>query len=286
MLFGAVVVIQAELQTLGIAPLTAVGLRYLVSAAVCFSLLLASRRPLLPVRGERLRAFALGAVVYALQSLLFYLALGHGTAGAVSILFYTYPVLVLAITLQQTRTAPGRTAVLAATLSVAGATLLVATDRLVTLDVEGVLLALASSACAAGFLVAQSRMLPRSAHMPAAAMVSTGVAASTLMAAPVLDDQQIISSTAAWLLIISGIATALATAAMYVALQRLGAPRTSAILTAQTAVAVAGSWWVLHEPVLAGQLVGGVAIIGAVVLAARNDGAGPRRRDLPENLRS
>ena len=122
--------------------------------------------------------------------------------------------------------------------------------------------------------------------MPTAAMVSAGVATSTLMAAPVLDDPQIIDSTAAWLLITSGIATALGTVAMYVALQRLGAPRTSAILTAQIAVAVAGSWWVLHEPVLAGQLVGGVAIIAAVVLAARNDDARPRRRDTPENLRN
>jgi drug/metabolite transporter (DMT)-like permease len=57
---------------------------------------------------------------------------------------------------------------------------------------------------------------------------------------------------------------------MYTALATLGAPRTSSILAGQTAVAVIGSWWLLDDPVVLGQLVGGAFIVAAVVLSARS----------------
>jgi drug/metabolite transporter (DMT)-like permease len=268
-LFGATVVLQADLQRRGVTAMAGVGLRYVIAAAVCAAILTATRQTVLPADGERGRAFALGALVYALQAVLFYLALGHGTAGAVSMLFYTYPVMVLGITLALTRRAPTARMSVAGLASAAGAALLVAAGSEVVLDGAGAALALASSACAAGFLVANNAILPRSGSLAAAAMVSLGVATSTLLLAPVAGGFGDLDGTGWLLLVTSGAATGLGTAAMYTALGDLGAPRTSSILAGQTAVAVLGSWWLLDDPVVFGQLVGGAFIVAAVVLSAR-----------------
>ncbi len=248
--------------------MAAVGLRYLVSAMVCTGVLVATRKPVLPVPGERGRAFLLGALVYALQAVLFYLALGHGTAGAVSMLFYTYPVMVVLILLVRTRRPPTPRITTAAVASFAGAALLVGAGSAVVLDGVGAVLALSSSACAAGFLVAQNLLLPRSSSLAAAAMVSTGVAVSTLILAPAFGGAGTLEGVGWVLLLAAGVATGLGTAAMYTALAALGAPRTSAILAGQTAVAVIGSWWLLNDPVVLGQLIGGAFIVAAVVLSA------------------
>jgi drug/metabolite transporter (DMT)-like permease len=268
-LFGATVVLQASLHRRGVAAMVAVGLRYVVSAVVCAAILAAGRRAVLPVPGERARAFLLGALVYAVQALLFYVALGHGTAGAVSMLFYTYPVMVLAIVLVRTRRRPTARISAAALASCSGAALLVGAGSSVVLDGTGAALALASSACAAGFLVANNTLLPRSASLGAAAMVSAGVATSTLLLAPFFGGAGTLEGWSWCLLIAAGTATGLGTAAMYTALASLGAPRTSAILAAQTAVAVTGSWWLLDDPVVLAQLVGGAFIFAAVVLSSR-----------------
>ena len=275
LLFGSTVVLQAALHRRGVAAMTAVGLRYVVSAAVCAGVLAARGRTVLPVPGERGRAFALGALVYAVQSILFYVALGHGTAGAVSMLFYTYPVMVLGIVLARTRVRPTTRVAAAALASVAGAALLVAAGSSVVLDGTGVVLALASSACAAGFLVANNTLLPRSASLAAAAMVSAGVAVSTLVLAPFFGGAGTLEGWSWGMLLAAGAATGLGTAAMYTALASLGAPRTSAILAAQTAVAVTGSWWLLDDPVVAGQLIGGAFIFAAVVLSSRAPRSAP-----------
>lgn len=276
LLFGSVVVMQASLRAHGVTPMAAVGLRYLISAFICAGVLVAGGRTLLPIRGERWRALLLGAGVYALQAGLFYAALGHGTAGAVSMLFYTYPVMVLLVGLALTRRAPTARAGVAALASFAGAALLVAAGGSVVLDGTGAVLALASSVCVAGFLLANNALLPRSTSLAAAAMVSLGVAASTLALTPLTGGIGTLTGSSWVLLLASGIATGLGTAAMYTALAALGAPRTSSILAAQTAVAVLGSWWLLNEPVVAAQLVGGTFILGAVVLSARAGGGAGR----------
>lgn len=271
-LFGATVVLQGALHRRGVPALAAVGLRYLIAAALCAAFLAVTRAVVLPVREERGRAFVLGALVYAVQAILFYVALGHGTAGAVSMLFYTYPVMVLGIMLARTRRPPTTRQSTAALLSFTGAALLVAAGSAVVLDGTGAVLALASSACAAGFLVANNELLPRSTSLSATVMVSTGVAASTLLVAPVAGGFTGFDATSWVLLLAAGAATGVGTAAMYTALAALGAPRTSSILAGQTGVAVLGSWWLLDDPVVAGQLVGGAFIVAAVVLSARRSG--------------
>lgn len=275
LLFGATVVLQALLVDEGIAPFAAVGIRYSISGLVCLAIVVALRRPVLPVRGERIAAFLLGSIVYGLQAVLFYSALGHGTVASVSLLFYTYPILVLVASLALGLRSWSWLAGGSAALSAIGAALVVATGRQVAIDVLGVVMAVGSACCVAVFLIANSRLIPRTPALVAATWVSFGVAASTLSLALLLGEFHALSTSAWLILIVSGATTGLGTAAMYVTLAALGPAPTSVLLSLQTVVAIVGSALVLAQPILIGQILGGVAILGAIAVSAASNW--PRR---------
>jgi drug/metabolite transporter (DMT)-like permease len=104
----------------GLGPITALAVRFGIAGTLLVCVLAARRRPLLPPRGERLRAFSLG-FLYVSESTCFFLALEHGTAGAVELLFYVYPAVVTAVELLMRTIAPHRSVFAAITLSTAGA---------------------------------------------------------------------------------------------------------------------------------------------------------------------
>jgi drug/metabolite transporter (DMT)-like permease len=268
LLFGMTVILQAILVEEGIKPFAAVGIRYLVAGIVCLVIVVITRQSVLPHKGERIPAVLLGAFVYGLQAVLFYNALNFGTVASVSLLFYTYPVIVLlaslALGIRRWSWISGGSA----GLCVLGAALVVATGRAVTIEPIGIALALGSACFVAGFLLVNKRLIPETPAIVAAAWVSFGVAASTLLIALPLGELETFSARAWLTLVISGALTGLATAGMYVMLAALGPAPSSVLLSLQTVVAIIGSALILGQPVLAGQIIGGIAILVAIALGA------------------
>jgi drug/metabolite transporter (DMT)-like permease len=144
----------------------------------------------------------------------------------------------------------------------------VATGRDVTIEPVGIALALGSACFVAGFLLVNKRLIPETPAIVAAAWVSFGVAASTLLIALPLGELESFSARAWLTLVISGALTGLATAGMYVMLAALGPAPSSVLLSLQTVVAIIGSALILGQPVLAGQIIGGIAILVAIALGA------------------
>lgn len=268
LLFGLTVILQAVLVEEGIKPFAAVGIRYLVAGIVCLAVVVVTRQSVLPHKGERIPAVLLGAFVYGLQAVLFYNALNFGTVASVSLLFYTYPVIVLlaslALGIRRWSWISGGSA----GLCFLGAALVVATGRAVTIEPIGIALALGSACFVAGFLLVNKRLIPETPAIVAAAWVSFGVAASTLLIALPLGELESFSPRAWLTLVISGALTGLATAGMYVMLAALGPAPSSVLLSLQTVVAIIGSALILGQPVLAGQIIGGAAILCAIALGA------------------
>jgi drug/metabolite transporter (DMT)-like permease len=268
LLFGLTVILQAVLVEEGIKPFAAVGIRYLVAGIVCLAVVVVTRQSVLPHKGERIPAVLLGAFVYGLQAVLFYNALNFGTVASVSLLFYTYPVIVLlaslALGIRRWSWISGGSA----GLCVLGAALVVATGRAVTIEPIGIALALGSACFVAGFLLVNKRLIPETPAIVAAAWVSFGVAASTLLIALPLGELESFSARAWLTLVISGALTGLATAGMYLMLAALGPAPSSVLLSLQTVVAIIGSALILSQPVLAGQIIGGAAILCAIALGA------------------
>jgi drug/metabolite transporter (DMT)-like permease len=265
--FGVVVVVQRSLAKEDLPVATVVGGRYFIASVLLITALAASRRPLLPVPGERLRAFLLGLVGYVIHSSLFYLALGHGTAAAVSMLFYLYPAVIAVIELAGRLRPLNRRSVTAPVLSALGVMVVITAGQELSVTPLGVGLALIASVAVSCYLLASSRLIRRSNPIATGAFVAAGVAVSMSTGGTLLSGFSL-PGDAFGRLLLAGLATAGATACVYATLLRLGAGATAAFMALQSLVALVIAGITLHEPITFPQVVGGVALVAGAALAS------------------
>ncbi|MBA3653703.1 MAG: EamA family transporter, partial [Actinobacteria bacterium] len=204
---------------------TVLSLRFGVAALATFVLLKAMRRPLLPVAGERMRVFLLGAIGYAVESSFFFAGLKRGSAAAVVLLFYSYPAVVTVIGRLWSKRTP-----LTLGLSIGGAILVVATGGDVHISRAGVIFALAAATTFAFYLLASERLVERTDSLTTAAWVAAGASLSLLGRGLVTGTLQ---SPAGHLpqLLGNGLASGTAFALMFMALRRIGPRRTAIVMT-------------------------------------------------------
>ena len=237
-------------------------------AALVLGAVLAVRgAPLLPARGERLPLVLLGGVAYALESTLFYLALGHGTVAAAALVFYAYPAIVALVELSLGSQLPLRRLAFALGLSAAGTVAVVATGEHVSISAVGVLFALGAAAVFAVYLVGGGRLVHRTDAWTRAAWVAAGASVSSV-ARGVLTHSFSVPGGHRPLLLAYGACTAAAFGLMFLALVRLGPTRTAVVMTLEAFFAVVLGAAFLHEGLAPTQVVGGIAILAAAVLVA------------------
>lgn len=281
--YGVTIVLGRVLADDGVGPATALGIRFALAAAFLLGLAVVRRSPLLPAPGERARVFLLGAIVYATESTLFYMALERGTAASAALLFYAYPLMVTVAELAL-RWAPVRPRVLLAlAASASGTVLVVAAGDELGISPVGIVCALASAAVFAAYLLACTRFIHRSDQLARAAWVAVG--ASVASVARGVAAHGLTSPGGHWpVLVVYGAATALAFACMFAGLSRLGASRTAVVMTLEAFVAVALGAAFLGESLVAAQLVGGTAIVAAAAVIARSRQQAPRIRHPHESV--
>jgi drug/metabolite transporter (DMT)-like permease len=277
--YGVTVVIGRRLAQGGLAPATALGIRFAVAAAVLRLLLALRGVPRVP-RRRVLRTLALGAIGYAGQSTLFYMSLQRGTAATSILLFYAYPALVCAIgwvALRERR--PSRRTCAALVLSAAGTGLVACAGGPVTVDPVAVAFALGSALVFALYMLAGQRLARGVDAMTTATWVATGAAIGS--AGQGVLTKHLPGPGGHWALLAAyGLFTAAAFTLMFAALARLGARHTSVVMTLEAVFAVALAVLLLGERVGPGQAVGGVCVLAATVVVTRTRAAGqsPRSR--------
>ena len=265
--YGVTVVIGRTLAEAELAPSFALGIRFALAAIVLFVVLAVWRRPLVPAPGERVRALLLGVVGYAVQSSLFYMGLERGTAGAVALLFYAYPAMVLIAEAVLGRDHAGGRGFAALGLSAAGTALVVMAGEDVTISLAGAVFALLAAAAFGAYLLSGHALMERTDTMTTAAWVAGGAALSLL--AKSAAEGSLASPGAQWDAMLGyGVSTAVAFTLMFAALRRLGPSRTGVVLTLEALFAVVLAGIFLDETLRALQLVGGAAILAATVLIA------------------
>jgi drug/metabolite transporter (DMT)-like permease len=270
----ASVVITGKPALEGNAPFTILALRFSGTAIVLALVALATRVPLRPVGTEWRGMFLAGLCGYGVESALFFSALNHGSAAAVALLFYTYPISTMLIAVATHRIAPGRALWAALGAATAGVTLLIGLGGSLALEPVGVALALT---CALGYtlyMTVTDRVLVRSHPLSGAIWLAVGAATCNLALATVSGSFALPAGWPAWRPIVyMAIATAGAFTCVLGAIKRIGAVRTSIIaVTEPLAVAILGALR-LGEPLTAGIVVGGALILTGGVLAtlARGD---------------
>lgn len=240
------------------------GIRFTSAAALVLVLLAVLRRPLLPVPGERVRAFLLGCIGYAVESSLFFAGLQRGTAAAVTLLFYAYPSVVTLIELAMGRR-PHPRLLGAIALSAAGTGLVVAAGAEVTITTAGAVFALLSAGSFAVYLLISHRVIERTDGLTTGAWVALGAGLAQLARAVTTGDLQPVDGH--WPeMLLNGVATAAAFGLMFAALRRIGPSPTAVVMTLEAVSAIVLAAIFLDETLRPLQLVGGAAILVATLL--------------------
>ena len=172
--FGVVVLLGKLARRHGLPVEAMLSVRFGIGAVLLALTLLALRRPLLAAPGERARLALLALFGYAVEATLFFTALGYGTVAAVTLLFFTYPVVVTLGSWLVGRGGPARQTLLALACALAGAVIVVGTGAGLQIETTGVVVALASATTYSAYLVGADVVLRRTNALTSATWVSAG----------------------------------------------------------------------------------------------------------------
>ncbi|HEX2029987.1 MAG TPA: DMT family transporter [Actinomycetota bacterium] len=267
-LFGAVVILGDIIGRQGIPVTSMLAVRFAVAAAVLAIILAGTGRQLRPAPGEGWRLALLGAAGYALESVLFFVAIGRGTAAAVTLLFFTYPVWVAVLSVVLGMGRPGWLVGGALAAAVAGAGLVVASSGGLDITATGIGFALAAAVAFSGYLVGADLWLKRTSSLAAAMWVSAAAAAALATYAAVSGGGRLPPDGPGWLLVTGmGALTAAAFFCLFLGLRRLGAVRSSIIAALEPVSTSLLAVWILGERLSEGVVAGGVLILAGAVAA-------------------
>jgi drug/metabolite transporter (DMT)-like permease len=278
LLFGSVVVLGSTgaVEVLPVATLLA--MRFGIAGLFLAAVLLVMRRSLRPARGEAWRLVLLGAVGYALESSLFFLALQRGTAATVTLLFYTYPVLVAILAALTGQGVPGRLVLASLAAAVAGTAIVVASSGGLDITTLGIAFALGSALAFSIYLVMADRLVRRTSPLVTAMWISLSASLALVTAAVAGGVAEVPDADAAITVTAMGVLTAGAFFLLFLGLRRVGAVRSSVIASLEPVAAALLAAAFLGEPLRAGILVGGLLIVsGAIAATLARAGPQPER---------
>lgn len=270
--FGVMPVLARLAYDDGAEPLGLLAVRF-TSAAVILLGLARWRGEALP-RGRTLVALALlGGVGYVCEALFYFAALERIGASLTALLLYAYPAVVVLLSAVVLRRRPGGVALACVAVASAGTALTV--GPVGSASTTGVLLGLAAAATYAVYIVTSSVVLDRPEARAtglfatsAVVMAAAGVVCSVLATAQRADLPR--SADGWWAVAgVSLFGTVLGVAAFFAALTRLGPSDTAVLSTAEPVVSVGAAYLVLGETLTGLQLLGGLAVVAAVVVLAR-----------------
>jgi len=267
--FGIVVVLGKLVERTGLPVGSMLAVRFGIAALGLAVTLAALRQPLAPVPGERLPLAVLGVFGYAVESSLFFLALNHGQAAAVTLLFFTYPVFVALASIALGRGAPGWLLGGSLLCAVSGASIVVASTGGLAIRPLGVALAVAAALAFTGYLLGVDNVMKRTNALTGSMWVSAFAAAGLAAYALVTGNAEVPSGGVQWLRLAGmGAATAGAFVCLFVGLRRLGPVRTSIVAAMEPLAATFLAALFLSEPIRGGVAAGGVLILLGAVAAS------------------
>lgn len=263
----AFVVILGETVLRDRLPFVVLAIRFGGQSLLLFAVLLALRRPLLPEPGERLPLLLAATIGYGSESAFFFTALGHGSAAAVTLLFYTYPVFVMVATIALDRRAPARVLFVALGLAIGGSAVVILGGGSVEVEPVGIVLALATALTYTAYLIVMDRKVHGTDPLTAATWLGLGAAVANLSFAVAFGALELPRPGSGWSLVGMSAFSAAAFVAMIGGLQLVGAVRNAIIGVMEPLTVAVLAFVFLSEPVTWSTAVGGVLILGGAVIA-------------------
>lgn len=267
--YAFTIVFGTKLADAGLQSTTVLSIRFGLSGVLLIALCRARGRSVMPVRGERMGIFLLGAIGYMTESSFFFAAISRGSAAAVTLLFYVYPALVTIIESIRGRRRPTNAVLGALLLSISGSALVAGAGGKVDIEKLGIVFALCSAMSFAAYVTVGARLNEKSDAMVTGAWVAIGASCSFTVRA--VFGAGYGATDGHWpMLIGNGFANALAFSMMFAALGMLGPARASVVLTLEAVFTILLSVTLLNESLTLLQLSGAVLVLGAAVTVARS----------------
>jgi drug/metabolite transporter (DMT)-like permease len=273
--FGAMAVFGKLAYEGGATVGTLLAVRFALAATVFWALLLAGGAAgevrALPGRDIAL-ALALGACGYAAQAGGYFAALERIDASLLSLLVYTYPVIVTVAAVALGRETGSRCTALALVLASSGLVLVLAGASAGALDPVGTALALGTAIVYSAYILVSQGVAARVGPLALGALVCTGAAGSLTLGAAAAGDLHPAAVSAAgfgWLGGLAAVSTVAAIALFFAGLRSAGPTAASILSTLEPVVTVALAFLAFGESLGGAQLAGGALVLLAV-LAVRN----------------
>ncbi|MFI5909853.1 DMT family transporter [Dactylosporangium sp. NPDC051541] len=274
--FGSLAIFGKLAYDAGVSPDALLLVRFTLAAVILGLIQLSQRREPVPAKAK-LTAVGLGAIGYVAQAGLFFLALQRMDASPLSLILYTFPVMVTvgAVLSGRDRLTRVRAAALAA--ASAGTLLVLLGAGGATFDPIGALLGFGSAVVYTGYILVSDRVVHQLPPVLMTTLVMTGAAGSLGLLAAFTGGVDLSFRPVAWLWLacIAVASTVVAALTFFAGLKRTG-PSTAAILsTFEPVVTTALAALTLGESLTQLQLIGGAFVLGSVVLLQRPAYAAP-----------
>ena len=277
--FGLVVVLGKVASNRGVPVESLLAIRFGIAAVVLAVGLVATRTAVAAAPGERAKLLTLGAFGYGVEATLFFLALARGTASAVTLLFFVYPVMVTVVSAFAGVGMPGRLVPGSLGAAVAGVALVVGTSGRFEISGAGIAFALGSAGMYTLYLLGVERTMKRTSSVVASMWVSAAAAAAIAVYAFVVRGVAVPHGARQWWPVIgTGVFTSGAFFTLLGGIRRLGAVRTAIVAALEPLSAAALAVIFLGDPLRVGTIAGGLLILAGAVAA----GIARGRRPEPE----
>ena len=279
--FGIVVVLGRFARRHDLPVPAMLSVRFAIGALLLAALLVALGRPLVAVPGERRGLALLAFFGYAVESGMFFAALGHGTVAAVTLLFFTYPVFVTIGSWALGRGAPARPTVVALLAAMAGSAIVVGTGVGLEIRTLGVAFALGSAVTYSCYLIGADVLLRRTDPLTSAMWVSAGASIGLFVFANAAGEWRAPLAIEWWPLLGMGLASGGAFLCLMEGIRRIGAVRTAIVSAMEPLAAAALAWVFLGEAVTWGLVLGGSLILVAAVITSVARAATAQEQQIP-----
>ena len=275
--FGIVVILGKLAQRSGVSVFAMLSVRFAVAAVAIAVALAVIRQGLVAAARERAWLIGLGVVGYAVEASLFFAALRHGEAAAVTLLFFTYPVFVALVWTAMGRGAPGKLVILALLAAMSGSALVIAFSGRIAITPLGVAFSIGSALSFTGYLLVLDHTVRRTDPLVTSMWIAGSASVALFVYALASGGSWTTSGAKTWAELAGmGVGTAGAFVCLFMGLKRLGPVRTSIVAAAEPLATTLLAWAILHERIRPAMAAGGVLIlVGAVTATLARPNAPP-----------
>jgi drug/metabolite transporter (DMT)-like permease len=272
-LFSFVVILGKGLLR-GEPPFALLCFRFAVAAVLLALVCVATGRSLRPERGERLGLAVAATLGYGTESALYFAGLNHGSAAAVTLLFYTYPVWVMLTAIALDRRLPAGMLFAALAFAIVGSAIVVIGGSGVDIEPIGIVLALLCAFAYTGYLIGADRVVRRTNPLTTATWLAAGASVANLTYGILFHGWSTPTGTDAALRVVGmGVCTAGAFVCMIASLQRIGAVRNAILGVIEPLMVAVLAAIFLEEPISVSLALGGALILlgGVIATLARGE---------------